>query len=85
MKFRVMGVQRHVNWSYNGSTGVNQRLHLVRLDELINQKPDDDNEGRFCEVVKVPLRVDLHDVHAGDNIEIFYNRFGQVEYIQKVK
>lgn len=80
-----MGIQRHCQWSYNGSTGVNQRLHLVHLDELVNSKPDDDNEGRICEVVKIPLRLDLSNIHAGDNVNILYNRYGQVEMIEKIK
>lgn len=85
MKFKVLGIQRHVNWTYNGSSGVNQRLHVVNIEQMKNQNPDDDNEGRRVEVVKVPLRIDLSGIHPNDDVSIFYNRFGQVDQIERVK
>lgn len=85
MNYKVAGVQRNVKWLYQGQTGVNQRLHLVQEEKMTNKNLGDDNEGFYVEVVKVPLRVDLSNIHPNDIVSVFYNRFGQVEQIQKVK
>lgn len=84
MTYKVMGVQRHVKWAYQGKTGVNQRLHVVGFEQMINRESDDDNEGRIVENIKVPLRCDLSHVHANDFVEIYYNRYGQVDIVKKV-
>lgn len=85
MNYKVAGVQRNVKWSYQGQTGVNQRLHLVQEEKMSNRNQGDDNEGFYVEVLKVPLRVDLSNIHPNDIVSVFYNKYGQVEQIQKVK
>lgn len=79
MKVNVYGIQRHVKWSYNGQTGENQRLHVMYDQPL--QSPD---EGYRVESIKVPSKVDLSKIKAGDVIEIYFNRYGAVDQVVKV-
>lgn len=82
MKCKVFGVQRHCEWSYQGKTGVNQRLHVVLPEPMINRTGSkDDNEGNQVICIKVPETLSLRDVHVGDIVDIFYNRFGNPESV----
>lgn len=79
MKAKVYGIQRNVKWTYQDKSGTNQRLHVLYPDAL----PGDD-EGYRVECIKVSHNVDLQDVHPGDVVEIYFNRFGNVEQVVKV-
>lgn len=78
MKVTVFGVQHNVRWHYKDQEGTNQRLHIVYPDQL--QAPD---SGVRVEAIKISKNVDLSHISAGDTVEIFYNRFGNVEQVVK--
>lgn len=78
MKAKVYGIQRNVKWTYQDKSGTNQRLHICYPDQL----PDPD-EGYRVESLKVSAHVDLSSIHPGDVVEIYFNRFGNVEQVVK--
>lgn len=82
MKATVYGIQRKVKWSYQGREGFNQRLHLVYPEEMNNNETQE--YGFRVESLKVPGRVDLSKIKVNDMIEIYYNRYGQVESVVKI-
>lgn len=76
MKATVYGIQRKVHWIYKDQEGYNQRLHIMYPDQLTG-----DDEGYRVEAIKIPLKIDLSSIHPGNEVEIYFNRFGAVESV----
>lgn len=81
MKVTIYGIQHDVKWTYQGNTGSNQRLHVIHTDNPL-PAPDD---GYRVESIKIKKDFDLSSFQAGDEVNIFYDRYGNVEQIIKVK
>lgn len=80
MRAQVYGIQRKVKWSYQGQEGFNQRLHVIYPDEM----KDENSEGFRVEQIKVSMKVPLNKICVNDTVEIYYNRYGQVDQVIKV-
>lgn len=80
--FKVFGIQKHHEWSYQGKTGKNHRLHCVQIKEMFKTS---NNEGRKVEVIKVPDSVDIDWLKPGDDISIEFSRYGAFVSIKKME
>lgn len=79
MRAKLCGIQYVVKWHYQDKSGTNQRIHVMYPDKL--EAPD---QGFRVESIKVNNRVQLQGLHANDDIEIYFDRFGNVESVVKV-
>lgn len=82
----IIGIERNIPYDFNGRQGVTNRFYLMDCDDQSFSRDNGSSFiGRHAEFVKVPKSVKLDDFGLGDKINVFYNRYGQIEEIQKVK
>lgn len=85
MSKKIIGIERNIPYDFQGHKGVTNRLYLIDPDESSYSRDNgSDFIGRKCEFVKVPRSFNVNDFAVGDEINVFYNRYGQVEQIQLI-
>lgn len=85
--YKLVGINRKAKWNFTDPQtkekreGYNQRLYVIDL----NQMSGDDQEGCRTDTIKCPIGLDTSSLKVGDNYDIFFNKFGTVQDIYKVK
>lgn len=76
MKAVVVGFSGVREGDYNGRHWRNRQLYINRFDKL-----PDDVIGQCAETLKVSADLDLSDIAVGQEVEIYYNRYGRVDAV----
>ena len=75
MTYEVAGI-KNINYT-SKKTGLpvsGRELHVLYSDKNV--------EGTAVDKIFVSSRIETGHIHVGDNINIFYNRYGQVDFIE---
>lgn len=78
----IVGIEKNIPWTYEGRSGVTNRLYTIDAeDQNYTNSRGAQLIGKRIEVVKLPSAISPDAFMPGDEIQVFYNRYGQVEAI----
>ena len=79
MVYRVLGIEKY-SGEYQGKPYSGKRLFCQYPDSYQSPRL----KGVKVELVKVSDNLSIPDIQPGDDVEVFYNRYGNVENVQLV-
>lgn len=78
----IVGIESNIPWEYQGRSGLTNRLYTIDAeDQDYTSQRGAHLRGKRIEVVKLPASIAPDAFMPGDEIQVFYNRYGQVEAI----
>lgn len=82
MSLVIVGIEKNIPWSMEGRSGKSNRLYCEDTKESAYTRQNGAQfEGKHIEIVKIPSSIDASQFAVGDEINVYYNRFGNVETI----
>ena len=75
MKVILMGFSGVREGDYQGRHWQNRQLFVQHLE------PAKDVIGEQCEVLKIPVSVDISSLGIGQSCNVYFNRYGRVDSI----
>lgn len=85
MDLIICGIEKDIPYDYQGHKGVTNRFYVMDKEPTTRSRENGSSfVGQRTEFIKVPKSVNIDDFGLADVIRVYYNRYGQVDYIEKV-
>lgn len=76
--YKILGISEKRKGEYNGRPWSNTLIFAVNFDAQHIK------EGVWVDTLKVPDRIDISSLKVGDEVNVYYNRYGNIDVISKV-